>query len=244
MGTDRSNYGGLLDTTTERWKTEYSLKGIPSSFRSEPSQIVLDFAQFLQQKQFNACQILDIGCGKGRNGAYLASLGHRVNGIDLVEENIAALNIRAANEGLDLSGAAHDISTGFPFPDASFDCAIDIFCYKHQISLETRSLYKKELLRVLKPNGLFLLSLASIDDGFYGPLLKDSPNPAQNMIIDPFTGIASILFTQADVQAAFDPEFVLEFSEKRKSESPMHGKTYQRSVLSFIMRSNLNAATF
>lgn len=225
-----------MNTATERWKAEYAGKGIPSSFRSEPSQIVLDFAQFLERKELHARRILDIGCGKGRNGAYLASLGHQVTGMDLVEDNIAALKERAAKLGLNVSGIAHDISKRFPFPDSSFDCAIDIFCYKHQVEQETRNLYKRELLRILKPGGLFLLSLASVEDGFYGPLLKDSPRPDQNMIIDPFTGIASILFTQADIIKTFEPEFVIEFSENRTSESPMHGKTYRRSVLSFILR--------
>jgi len=52
--------------------------------------------------------ILDLGCGTGRVALDLARQGHRVHGVDLDPELVAALNARAAASGLPAVATAGD----------------------------------------------------------------------------------------------------------------------------------------
>jgi SAM-dependent methyltransferase len=52
--------------------------------------------------------ILDLGCGTGRVALDLARQGHRVRGVDLDPELVAALNARAAAAGLPAEATAGD----------------------------------------------------------------------------------------------------------------------------------------
>lgn len=57
--------------------------------------------------------ILEIGCGQGRIAIPLASLGHKINALDISEEALEALKIRAQNVSEKLTGA----SSGTDDPD-------------------------------------------------------------------------------------------------------------------------------
>jgi 2-polyprenyl-6-hydroxyphenyl methylase / 3-demethylubiquinone-9 3-methyltransferase len=95
------------------------------------------------------CSVLDVGCGAGFLSNYLATLGHRVSGLD------------AASDSLDV--AAHHDATGtvryevgnaleLPYPDGAFDvvCAMDFL--EH---VEEPDRVIAEAARVLSPSGLF-----------------------------------------------------------------------------------------
>lgn len=62
---------------------------------------------------------------------------------------------------LDASGA----DESWPFADQQFDLVIDIFGYKHQNAEEQKAAYRRELKRVMKDDGLYLLSFAADLDG-------------------------------------------------------------------------------
>jgi SAM-dependent methyltransferase len=214
------------------WKNEYKQKGIPSSYLEGPSQCVLWFEEYIRQHSLKKGSALDIGCGRGRNAFYLSRSGFRVSCLDLVEENIA--NIQSAAKEIDAK--CHDLTKPFPYSNGHFDYAVDVFCFKHLAEEEARNHYLWELKRVLKKGGVYLLSLASVEDGFYGPLLGQSPNPAQRLVIDPYSNIPSILYRREDVEKFFKGFNLLEFSEKR-SIGQMHTKQYIRCVLSFLFES-------
>jgi SAM-dependent methyltransferase len=211
----------------KQWEKEFKKKGIPSSYKEEPSQSALWFAEHLSKHPKGS--MLDIGCGKGRNSFFFHERGYRVSCIDFVGDNIS--HIKRANPKID--ARRHDLANPFPFADAEFDSAIDIFCFKHLVKEPARQNYLSELKRIVK--GTFLLSLASVEDGFYGPLLQYSPSPEKRLIVDPFTGIPSILYGKEDVLRLFEGFQLVAFNEKR-NKGPMHGKEYDRCILSFIFQ--------
>lgn len=174
----------VLTATPNQWFKEYNNKGIPSSFRDDPSGSVKYFLAFLQAHNTVTGRLLDIGCGTARNSQYMADQGFHVTCVDYVKELIERIKLYKTTGENIIRPVLHDISTPWPFVSREFDVAIDTFCYKHQILLESKDTYKKELARVLKKNGYYLLTLAGTDDGYYKQFLNSSPENNRNIIID------------------------------------------------------------
>jgi len=230
MGHDHDNTSSNL--IRELWKREYADRGIPSSFRTQPSGAVVTFVNFLKNINRVGGAALDIGCGTGRNSRHLVHQGFSVTSIDLVDGLIEDLKKTIAKEGLSsrLRAICHDIGTPWPLGSELFDVAIDTFCFKHLVAKPARDLYHAEVRRVLKPGAFFLITLADIADGYYGPLLKLSPAPVERLIIDPANGIGSILYSRTDLLAEFSDSFEeVKYIHKNPSEK-MHGKVCARST--------------
>lgn len=98
--------------------------------------------------------VLDIGCGDGdRYGGYLLQRGITLHGVDVSDVAIAhagALGIQAQTANLD-----HPL----PYPDASFDGVICFEVLEHLLDPEFCA---REILRVLRPEGVFLMSVPNV----------------------------------------------------------------------------------
>lgn len=218
------------------WTSEYANKGIPSSFKEDPSEAAIFFLDYLKSHHLPKGKLVDLGCGKGRNSLYFAKEGFEVTSLDFVEENIQTLKAVCEKQHLNLQPHCHDLTKPFPLPTNSFDYGMDIFCFKHLVEKKERQNYLQELQRILKPKAYYLISLASVEDGFYGPLLKDSPRAEEGIIKDPYAGVFSVLHTQETVQEEFAFGFDCVTAFEKWSRSFMHGKEYPRCVLTFILR--------
>jgi len=227
-----------MHTTSQQWEKEYSSKGIPSSFRLNPSGSVKEFIDYLSTSYVNVCHegfqgnALDIGCGTGRNSIYLNSLGLKVFSMDFSETCINNISLLRNKE---ISPILQDVSKKWNIKGSNFDYVIDTFCFKHQIPEKDIANYKSELYRVLKPKGFFLLTLAGVEDGYYAQFLKNSPEPKRNVIVDPKNNIPSILYTKSDILDEFNELDLIDYRHKNK-KSPMHGDEYLRSTHFFIFR--------
>lgn len=219
------------------WSEEYKRKGIPSSFRKDPTRTVVEFLAWLKKEGVPASgQAADIGCGQGRNSFYLASLGYQVTSLELLANNVEIVNAQAQLNHLAIKAFAQDAADPWPIPPHSLDIAIDVFCYKHIVNKARQADYRQELAKALKPNGIYFISLASEQDGFYGPLLQSSPNPKDKLIIDPHSHIPSFLYSIQDLIKEFSDQFeVIQVTEQR-STSPMYGTEYPRVVLNAIIK--------
>ena len=112
--------------------------------------------------------ILDAGCGTGENALFFASRGHKVTGIDFLEEPIrrakekAAERIRSVNFLVMDALAIKEIHELF---DSVIDCGLF-----HVFSDEDRRRYVEGLATILKPGGkLFLLCFSDEEPGTQGP---------------------------------------------------------------------------
>jgi 2-polyprenyl-6-hydroxyphenyl methylase/3-demethylubiquinone-9 3-methyltransferase len=96
-----------------------------------------------------ACSVLDIGCGGGFLSNHLATLGHRVTGLDDAQDSLAVAS------RYDSSGAVkydHGDARALPYDNGTFDvvCAMDFL--EH---VEDPERVVAEAARVLAPSGLF-----------------------------------------------------------------------------------------
>lgn len=108
---------------------------------------------FLAQHIISGDKVLDIGCGNGRFFPIVEAHGGTYTGIDYSEGLIREAR-RLHPRGVFIAGDA----TALPFPDAHFDVAYSFAVIHHMPGNEFRKQFVREARRVLRPNGLLVLT--------------------------------------------------------------------------------------
>ena len=99
-------------------------------------------------------EVLDVACGEGYGTALLAGRGaRRVTGVDLAPAAIA--HARRTYGNLANVQFVEASCTQMPLPDASFDLVVSFETLEH---IEAQREFIQEVARVLKPDGLVVLS--------------------------------------------------------------------------------------
>jgi cyclopropane fatty-acyl-phospholipid synthase-like methyltransferase len=112
--------------------------------------------------------VLDAGCGTGETALFFAARGHRVTGIDFLEEAIRRARAKAAARGLSVEFLVKDATTLGEWGEC-FATVIDSGLF-HVFSDDDRRRYVGGLGRVLEPGGrLFLLCFSDQEPGTEGP---------------------------------------------------------------------------
>ncbi len=94
---------------------------------------------------------LDVGCGEGRIGRWLAESGHRVTGIDSSPTLAEKARKAGGYEEVALGDAA-----ALPWPDGEFDLVV-AFMSLHDMSDPERVI--REIARVLEPGGVLCMAI-------------------------------------------------------------------------------------
>jgi cyclopropane fatty-acyl-phospholipid synthase-like methyltransferase len=112
--------------------------------------------------------VLDAGCGTGDTALFFAGRGHKVTGIDFLDEPIRRAKRKAAERGLSVNFFVMDALALKDLPEV-FDAVIDSGLF-HVFSDEDRRRYVEGLATVLKPGGrLFLMCFSDEEPGTQGP---------------------------------------------------------------------------
>jgi SAM-dependent methyltransferase len=233
----------MSQSSHELWSKEYEMGGIPSSTRTSPSGAMKWAFEELKHLQTPLRTAADIGCGKGRNSIYLARQGLHVTAMDFTPNAIRQLQETAAEQGLSdqIRPIVQDITDPWPVAEGSMDLVIDAFCFKHITGHAARVSYKEQLLRALRSRGHYMISFASIGDGYYGRYVVKHDvvdGEEEHLCIDPANGIESVLYTKKGILRFFAPELDLFEELHHNKPSVMHGKEYERSVYALLLRRN------
>jgi SAM-dependent methyltransferase len=112
--------------------------------------------------------VLDAGCGTGDHALFFAARGHKVIGIDVVEEAVRRARAKAAGRDLAVEFLVRD-ATALADWGERFASVIDSGLF-HCLSDRDRRRYVRGLARVVKPDGrLFLLCFSDEEPGDEGP---------------------------------------------------------------------------
>lgn len=114
--------------------------------------------------------ILDLGCGDGTTGLFLAGLGYRYLGIDVSEAAIERAKRRCAEAG---TGARFVVANALDpnaFPGGGFDIVVDCYCLNMLVVDDHRKAYLENVLRVTRDGGFFILFGALDEDAWAGPV--------------------------------------------------------------------------
>ncbi len=139
------------------WSEKYRAEGL--IWGRKPTAGVMRFADFLAERK--VLNVLEVGCGYGRDSAYLAGKGYNVTGVDASEEAIKlALKTR---------GTVFFLGDGdaLEFPDRTFDAAWSSN-FLHLFEKDKRDAILREMRRVLVKKGVLGFSVASVNDPNHG----------------------------------------------------------------------------
>lgn len=224
----------------EKWTAELARGGNPASSRETPSGAVTWAVKKLKDEGFPLRAALDAGCGKGRNSIYLAEQGTHVTALDFTPDAIEHLQTRATELDLtkNIRALVQDVTEDWPVAPASMDLVVDAFCFKHIAAEEGRRAYRANMLRALRSRGHYLISFFSIGDGYYGQYATDSHNGQEQLVLDPVSGVESVLYSREAVVQFLAPELIPFHELQNNKPSLMHGKEYVRKTYALLMQRN------
>lgn len=117
-----------------------------------------------------------MGCGKGRNTIWLADQGMNMTGFDFSEVAIQEATKRMSAEIMShCKLLVADAIETWPFSDETFDIGIDCFASTDIETLHGRQKARDEFCRVLKPNGILLVSAMADSSPYHRSLVDNNP---------------------------------------------------------------------
>lgn len=223
------------------WEQEHQqgtqLPSETSSVAIEPSNGVVQFFEWLKQKGVQPpLRVIDIGCGKGRNALYAAQLGHDVTAMDYIQSAIAFVQSQTQQKGMTerIHVVQHAMDSQWPFADESFDLAIDSFA---SIDIETRQgreMYKREMLRTLKPGGYALVMVVSADDELEKEMIAQHPGEEPNSCFWP-SGKFQKDYNEDELRAFYADFEIVELKKLSKKAEKL-GRSYTATNFWMIVK--------
>jgi len=111
-------------------------------------------------------KLLDLGCGDGTNGLFLAQQGYDYTGIDLSEAAIERAQKRATESNIEARFLVGNVLDLTGLPEDAFSIVLDSYCFHMLVIDAHRKAYFENVRRILQNDG-FLLILAQHDDAAY-----------------------------------------------------------------------------
>jgi len=147
--------------------------------------------------------LLEVGCGEGRGVTWLMPKVEKFSAIDKIAEVVEGLK-KKFPQGNFISGNIPPL----PYDDNTFDCVVSFQVIEH---IKDDNLYLKEISRVLKPNGLALITTPN------RPMsLSRNPWHEREYTAGELTSLAKKYFTKVEMKGITGNEKVMQYYERNK----------------------------
>jgi SAM-dependent methyltransferase len=141
--------GLLADHGGAWWNGFYADRARPIPFFVEwPDE---NLVEWFSRGRLGPGRVLELGCGNGRNAAYLAAQGCQVDAVDFSAEAIGWARERTAAAGVPVTFQCCSIFDA-SFAEGSYDLVYDAGCF-HHLAPHRRKDYVELIMRALKPAG-------------------------------------------------------------------------------------------
>ena len=149
----------------EMWNGRYGIDEF--LYGTEPNDFV---AEWFADRP--AGDVLCLADGEGRNGVYLAGLGHRVTSVDISEAGIAKARALADERGVELDASVADLAE-YDLGTDRWDTVVSVFAHTPP---PVRRRVHAAMATALKPGGLLVLEAYTPDQigrGTGGPQVPE-----------------------------------------------------------------------
>ncbi len=127
-----------------------------------------ELMKLVESQKIKPCKVLDIGCGEGFYGIYLASKGFEVLGIDISKNAIKYANENAKKAGVNIRFKVMDLKDLLELKE-TFDFVLE-WAILHGIPFKQRKKHVENVNKLLNKNGKYLSTCFNIQDvKFTGP---------------------------------------------------------------------------
>ncbi len=225
------------------WENEYQDSKLVTK-NSEPQNDTLRFFKYLKKEaklELENLNILDLGCGTGRNSNYLANLGNKAVGLEISETALKIAKSRARELGIEKNVKYLNLSIGakYPLEDNFFDIALDVTS-SNSLNEKEREIYLQEVSRVLKTGGYFFVrGLCKDGDKNAKNLLKLSPGREYDTYIMKEMGLTERVFTEIDFRKMYSQYFKIKKLEKKSGYAKFQGRNYKRNYwIAYLQKEN------
>ena len=140
----------------EKIRQDYNL--IAEDFSRTRAFVPEELKNFILQHIFAGEKILDLGCGNGRFYEIFEKMGVDYFGVDVSEKLIEIAKNKYPQAKFQVTPALN-----LPFPNNFFDKILSVAVFHHLPSAEFRLRYLKEARRILKPEGLLVLTVWNLN---------------------------------------------------------------------------------
>jgi len=169
----------------------------------EAHENLLSVAEFF--KEHNVKQVLDLGCGVGRNLIPLVKLGFDVSGIDYADEAVKHTRELLREEHLSADIVEGNIHSTLPYRDNSFDALVSVQVIQHGYEQDVKHTIS-EIYRVVKPGGeIFITVSGRFSRGKVRPFLVQTAK-----YVGPHTFIPTQGNEKGQVHFIYTKELILE----------------------------------
>lgn len=178
----------LVSSTTSSghsWDERYAEEGF--AFGTEPNDFLREVSELLP-----VGRTLCIGDGEGRNGVFLAALGHTVTTIDLSPVGVVKARRLASERNVRIDARVADL-TSFAFGTSEWDCIVSIFCH---LPRELRHRVHSAIPQALATGGCFVFEAyraANIGRAVGGPQNPEMTVELEDLLTDLGAGDLEIL---------------------------------------------------
>jgi ubiquinone/menaquinone biosynthesis C-methylase UbiE len=210
----------MEDDQQKRWNDTYAAN--KDFFGDRPSEFGLRAADWM--KVAGAKDILELGCGQGRDTLLFLKRGFAVTALDYSSNCLE--QVRKAAEGAslqtNLNTMQNDLRQGLPFPDASFDAVYSHMLFTMRLTESELEAAFKEVLRVLRPGGLNIYSVRNVHDPHY----QKGKHMGEDMWQNPLGFVVHFFSEEKIRRMAFGAEVVL-INEFEDTSPPFTKKLYE-----------------
>lgn len=119
-------------------------------YGTEPNDFLRAFASKLPPPP---ARVLSLAEGEGRNGVYLAGLGHEVTAVDSSRVGLEKARRLADEKGVEIETVQADLAS-YAIEPAAWDVVVSIFCH---LPPELRRRVHRQVVEGLRPGGMVLL---------------------------------------------------------------------------------------
>ena len=196
----------LIPDQRSMWERKHSA-GVHDYFRDQPSDLAKITKKYLKKNS----TILELGCGNGRDAAYLAKEGYKVLATDF-SEAVIVKNKEIIKETENLRFSIVDLAQKLPFANQSFGAVFANLSLHYFTNKKTREILA-EVARVLKSGGVLVFACKKIDSVRTG----NATEVEKDLFVDK-KGHALHAFTEDYVLEVLRNNFAVELLEDREEE--------------------------